>query len=801
VEWYRSHLSSSTSSTSTLDAILISDDSDNVKKAISSGLLAFSIRDYVSGMQDSNRLLDLITSRSSSNNLSSEDKNSASSSKTVLYPEHLSAGSITAGMTSGILHRGYFNASPHNYLEATVKIQKFEKPVLIIGREAMNRSVDGDIVAIGILPKDQWKEKGSERVLDADKALRNDDAGEEGEEEDENSGEKGLGIEEEERTLEKDESENIKSTEGRELQPTGKVLGIIKRNWRSYVSHIDQTSLSSSSSSLLGVSTVFATPLDKKIPRVRIRTSQASILVGQKILIALDDWRSTSRYPDGHFIRSLGNTLDKNTEQESLLLENDVPYRPFSKAILDCLPIEGDDWKVPPKPANLSDHPSWRDREDLRTETICSIDPPGCQDIDDALHAKMLPNGNIQSGVHIADVSFFLKPETPMDIEAASRGVTVYLVDKRIDMLPHLLGTNLCSLRPFVERLAFSCIWEMDPKTADIISVRFTKSVIASKGAFTYEEAQRRKDDLSKKDEITTSIRLLNDLAIKLRNKRMENGALNLASPEVKIHLDSNESSGPIDVEQKEQFETNSLVEEFMLLANISVARKIYQTFPNTAVLRRHSPPPKTNFDLLKDVLKVRKGLDLDVTSSGKLAESLDICVDPNSKTFNTLVRIMATRCMLPAEYFSAGSISKDAFGHYGLAADIYTHFTSPIRRFADVLTHRQLAAAIEYQSLHPGLHDGNHVEEILKTVNKRHRGAQMAGRASVEFYVGLAITKKNLDMGAEDDDGNLKVGMGSVTLKEEAFVIKTFRNGLAVFVTRLVKRLSMGASILSTNC
>jgi len=163
----------------------------------------------------------------------------------------------------------------------------------------------------------------------------------------------------------------------------------------------------------------------------------------------------------------------------------------------------------------------------------------------------------------------------------------------------------------------------------------------------------------------------------------MAAGALNLASPEVKIHLDSSESSDPVDVEQKELHETNSLVEEFMLLANISVAQKIQETFPQTAVLRRHLPPPKTNFEKLQDILKKRKGMSLDVSSSGALAASLDKCVDPDQPSFNTLVRIMATRCMLSAEYFNSGSVGRDTFGHYGLASPIYTHFTSPIRRYA----------------------------------------------------------------------------------------------------------------------
>jgi len=215
-------------------------------------------------------------------------------------------------------------------------------------------------------------------------------------------------------------------------------------------------------------------------------------------------------------------------------------------------------------------------------------------------------------------------------------------------------------------------------------------------------------------------------------------------------------------------------VEEFMLLANISVAQKIQETFPQTAVLRRHLPPPKTNFERLQDILRKRRGMTLDVSSSGALASSLDKCVDPNEPAFNTLVRIMATRCMLSAEYFSSGSVGRDTFGHYGLASPIYTHFTSPIRRYADVLAHRQLAAAINYVPLHATLHSKPHVERVLEVVNRRHRMAQMAGRASVEFYVGLALKGRRQREGKEAD------------IHEEAFVIRTFRNGLGVFVSKL---------------
>ena len=758
--WYAEHLAQAHSG---LSVVLVSDDVDNVHKARTQGLTACSVREYIGGFANAAQLQDLLSARELD-----QEKHPELTRQAQVYEPYWDAAALEAGSRAGTLHKGFFNANAYNYLEGTVRTDSTAKPILLQGREAMNRAVDGDVVYVALLPESEWK-GATDAVLDSETAQRNDDAREDDDDDEEAAS-----------------APDVEApADGGKTQPTGRVVGIARRNWRSYVAHIDATSVNEGALASLGPQTVFATPVDRKIPRIKIRTRQVGELLGQKILVTMDEWRASSRYPEGHFVRALGAAESKEAEQESLLLEYDVPYRPFSKAILDCLPPEGDHWVVPP---HSDDSPAWRNREDLRAEQICSIDPPGCQDIDDALHAKELPNGNIQVGVHIADVSYFVRPDTPMDAEAASRGTTVYLVDKRIDMLPHLLGTNLCSLRPFVERLAFSTIWEMTP-TADVVSVRFTKSVIASKEAFTYEAAQRRKDDARLSDPITKSIRLLNKLAIQLKQRRMAAGALNLASPEVRIHMASTESSGPIDVEQKELFETNSLVEEFMLLANTSCAQRIYEAYPTTAVLRRHAPPPEDNFETLKDILKKRRGMELDTSSSGALAASLDRCVDARDPTFNTLVRILATRCMLAAEYFCTGSVARNAFGHYGLAMGMYTHFTSPIRRYADILAHRQLAAAIGYEPLPASLYSKHYVEDVLGVVNKRHRAGQLAGRASVEFYVGLAIMARNAERGADATEVGKAVvpsqAGGRGLLRADAYVVRTFRNGLAVFVSQ----------------
>lgn len=364
----------------------------------------------------------------------------------------------------------------------------------------------------------------------------------------------------------------------------------------------------------------------------------------------------------------------------------------------------------------------------------------GCTDIDDALHSRPLPNGNTEVGVHIADVSHFIRPNNAMDKEAASRATTVYLVDKRIDMVPELLSSNLCSLRGNVERFAFSCIWEIDDK-ANIVKMKFHKSVIESKAALTYEEAQLIIDDKNKNDDVAKSLRRLNGLAKLLKKRRKENGALNLASPEIRFKIDC-ETHDPIEVQEKQHLETNSMVEEFMLLANCSVAEKIEKEFPEYAMLRRHPTPPQTNFDPLIKAVR-HQGFDIDTSTGKALADSLDRIVKTDNPYFNTMSRILATRCMFQAVYFISGTLTKPEFFHYGLAAPIYTHFTSPIRRYADIIVHRLLAACIGADSPYSELLDKTKNSMLCNNLNYRNRMAQYAGRASVALNTHLFFKNK----------------------------------------------------------
>ncbi|CCF57444.1 hypothetical protein KAFR_0C04530 [Kazachstania africana CBS 2517] len=754
-EWYANHLKDQG-----INIVLLTNDRLNRESVTKKdNFITKSLYQYADTLPNSDEIKDLIPNYdltdTTNNEIAKEDL------AEFTYPEYYSQARILGGLKSGVLYQGNVQISEYNFLEGSVTLPRFSKPVLIVGQENLNRAFNGDQVIVELLPQSEWKAPSS-IALDSEHFDVNDnpDIDEESEENVNQNGGASIISDKQRRLLAKDA---ILAQKAKKVQPTARVVGITRRSWRLYVGQIAPNSVDLQSN---GTQNVFVILMDKCLPKIRIRTRRANELLDKRIVIAVDDWPATHKYPLGHFVRDLGGIETVEAETEALLLEHDVEYRPFSRKVLECLPAEGHDWKTPSNikdPEALANDPLLAKRTDLRDKLICSIDPPGCVDIDDALHAKRLPNGNWEVGVHIADVTHFVKPGTALDAEGASRGTSVYLVDKRIDMLPMLLGTDLCSLKPYVDRFAFSVIWELN-EDADIVNVDFTKSVIRSREAFSYEQAQVRIDDSNQKDELTLGMRALLHLSKKLKQKRLDAGALNLASPEVKVHMDS-ETSDPGEVEIKKLLATNSLVEEFMLLANISVARKIYDAFPQTAMLRRHAAPPSTNFELLNEMLHQRKNMTISLESSKALADSLDRCIDPQDAYFNTLVRIMSTRCMMAAQYFYSGAYSYPDFKHYGLAVDIYTHFTSPIRRYCDVVAHRQLAAAIDYEPLSLMHRDKNKMDMVCRNINKKHRNAQFAGRASIEYYVGQVMRNNE-----------------SV---ETGYVIKVFNNGIVVLVPK----------------
>ncbi|XP_028584207.2 exosome complex exonuclease RRP44 [Podarcis muralis] len=715
VKWYNEHLKG-LQDEDRIRVILLTNDRKNKEKAVEEGITAYTCEEYIKSLIANPELVDRLACI---NDEANEIENGR-----IIFSEHLPLSKLQQGIKSGLYLQGTFRANRDNYLEATVWVHGDgdEREVLIQGLRNLNRAVHEDIVAVELLSKDAWVAPSSVVLLDE------------------------AGQDEEDDVEKEEQKENSLKTSGNKsmLRPTGRVVGIIKRNWRPFCGMLSKSQIKEARRHLF-------TPADRRIPRIRIETRQASTLEGQRIIVAIDGWPRTSRYPNGHFVKNLGTAGDKETETEVLLLEHDVPHQAFSQAVLSFLPKMP--WSITDQDMKL--------REDLRHLCVCSVDPPGCTDIDDALHCRKLENGNLEVGVHIADVSHFIRPGNALDQESAKRGTTVYLCEKRIDMVPELLSSNLCSLRSNVDRLAFSCIWEMN-HNAEILKTRFTKSVINSKASLTYAEAQMKIDSSSLNDDITSSLRGLNKLAKILKKRRIDNGALTLSSPEVRFHMDS-ETHDPIDLQTKELKETNSMVEEFMLLANISVAQKIYDEFSEHALLRKHPAPPPSNYDILVKAAK-SKGLDIKTDSAKALADSLDSAESPSFPYLNTLLRILATRCMMQAVYFCSGMDTD--FRHYGLASPIYTHFTSPIRRYADIIVHRLLAVAIGADSTYPDLTDKHKLADLCKNLNYRHKMAQYAQRASVAFHTQLFFKNKGV-------------------VNEEAYILFVRKNAIVVLIPK----------------
>ncbi|KAI7738384.1 hypothetical protein M8C21_008447, partial [Ambrosia artemisiifolia] len=617
-QWYQNHLGGATK------ILMVTNDRENKRKAIEEGISADTVESYVKSLGQP-ALLDLLVQPNSSEDMEIEDLRP--SKKKAIYTEsyknaidgciHKPMSEITSGIRCGIYHQGKLRVNRYNPFEAYVGSESIGDEIIISGRGNMNRAFDGDVVAVELLPQDQWQNEASLHIAEED------DEEDDGVHLAPSSADVAPRI----ANPAQGSAENVNNSPSR---PSGRVVGIIKRNWHAYCGSLEPMPMPAGNA---GIAHALFVSKDRRFPKIRIQTRQLGNLLDKRIIVAVDTWDCQSRYPSGHYVRTIGDIGDRETETEVVLIENDIDARPFSSQVLACLP---------PLPWSVSSEDlSNPIRQDLRHLRIFSVDPPGCKDIDDALHCTSLPNGNFEVGVriletynddlvNIADVTNFVHPGTPLDSEATQRGTSTYLVERRIDMLPKPLTEDICSLRADVERLAFSVIWEMTPE-AHVISTRYTKSVIKSCAALSYVEAQARMDDSRLMDPVTADLRNMNALAKIMRQRRIERGAITLASAEVKFQVDT-ETHDPLDIGMYQIREANQMVEEFMLAANVSVAEQILKKFPQCSLLRRHPSPTK---EMLEPLLRTAAavGLDLDVSSSKALADSLDRAVLPNHIT------------------------------------------------------------------------------------------------------------------------------------------------------------------------
>lgn len=676
-----------------------------------------------------------------------------------LYENYWPVDKVSAGLKRGELVKGVLRINPRNYEVAWVTVPGLKRDVLIEGMLRRNRALHGDVVALEILPRDHWKVMKEE--MDYDRLASGYSEQERG-----NVENITLNLE----TMSVSEGVNSRSPvtpmktnhittddiPEQYLQRTGKIVYIIeKKHSRVATGHLKPFPHPKECPDGL------FSPTDCRLPRIRIprescpkgffdrpRDFENTLLVARIV-----SWPETSSKDSflaiGSIARSLGEAGDIEPETEGILLEYGIDSGPFSDEALACLPQETP-WKIPEKELEY--------RRDFREDNVFTIDPLTARDLDDAVHCKKLQDGVFEVGVHIADVSFFVRQGTALDEVAAERGTSTYMVQKVVPMLPRRLCEELCSLNPGEDRLTFSVVWKMSDK-GEIIDDWKGRGIIRSRIKMAYEHAQDMIDkpnwkwnpnelppisDGTTVEEISAQVNQLHKFAVRLRRNRFENGALRL--DQVKIRFDLDQETGlPNGYHVHKQRDANKLIEEFMLLANMAVAHHIYTAYPETAMLRRHPKPHQKQLDDLIELCK-SFGISFNVTSSKTIHESL--AKFPLGSPEREVLVNLTMRPMKNAEYFCTGSIEEGEYGHYALSVPLYTHFTSPIRRYPDVVVHRLLAASLGIDQ--PLNQDPAVVDMLADHCNDRKLAAKRAGDLSNEMFFGIFVRES----GPLEEDG-----------------------------------------------
>ena len=484
----------------------------------------------------------------------------------------------------------------------------------------------------------------------------------------------------------------------------GEVIEILEKNEQVFIGTLD---VQKHFAFLLTDNKVLAN--DIFIPKDKLKGGKH----GDKAVVRITDWPERARNPYGEVVDILGAAGENNTEINAIMAEYGLPYKYPEN-------VEKAANKIPEE----IPQEEIRNREDFRDATTFTIDPKDAKDFDDALSIRRLGNGTWEIGVHIADVTYYVKPNTVIEKEAEKRATSVYLVDRVVPMLPERLCNFICSLRPDEDKLAFSCIFEMNDK-AEVLRSRIARTVIRSNRRYAYEDAQAiiETGEGDYKEEILK----LNDLAQQLRANRFAGGSNDFDRHEVKFEID--ETGRPLGVYFKVSKEANKLIEEFMLLANRTVAEtigKIKGRKPKAFVYRVHEQPDPDKLNTLSEFI-TRFGYKLKTTGKNtELSKGINTLLrQVKNKPEENLIETITLRSMAKAVY------TTENVGHYGLAFDYYTHFTSPIRRYPDMMVHRLLEKYLFQNGKSVNLEK---LEEECKHSSEMEQLAANAERASIKY-------------------------------------------------------------------
>ncbi|XP_076018288.1 DIS3-like exonuclease 2 [Genypterus blacodes] len=701
---------------------------------------------------------------SSANSPADRNKNRGGrGGKKPVFESYMSSEEVSHCLKRGELIQGPLRINPKKYHEAFIPSPDGLRDIFLDGIIARNRALNGDVVVVQILPQDQWKvvksdtdcEGASESETQREKMTKTP------QKKQEPCPRPGVAVEDQ--CSDQDEiiskANNIADNAGKGeqlddpstsrsngeiLQCTAKVVYIVERKHSraatGFLKYLPDKPFAMFS------------PVDHRVPRINIPladcpvdfTSRSGDYTSTLFICRITDWAADSNFAEGRLAKTLGQAGEIEPETEGILIEYGIDFSEFSDEVLDCLP-KNLPWTIPPEEMSR--------RRDLRRECIFTIDPATARDLDDALSCKQLPDGNFEMGVHIADVSYFVEEGNALDAIASERATSVYLVQKVVPMLPRLLCEELCSLNPLTDRLTFSVIWKITPE-GKILSEWFGRSVIRSCVKLSYDHAQSMIDAPEKMfsaeelppvdpehpiDEIHQAVLNLHSIAKHLRAQRFTGGALRLDQLKLSFTLDK-ESMMPQGCYVYQYKDSNKLVEEFMLLANIATAHHIYKAFPEQALLRRHPPPLAKMVENLQEMCD-QLGLDIDFSCAGALHKSLHATLgdDEYSTARKEVLTNMCSRPMQMAVYFCTGELKEEkAFKHYALNVPLYTHFTSPIRRYADVIVHRLLASSLKC-GRHLGL-TSNEVHKQASHCNDKKTASKRVHELSSDLFFGVFV-------------------------------------------------------------